>query len=91
MLRGGVLDKHDSCESGPTPAFVFARAFAAGGGERRVANGIGQFAPRDRPRWGFLVVWETAAVVHRLFALVVARIPTATPDVTHQRSGVLAP
>lgn len=35
---------------GPTPAFVFARVFAADGSDRRVANGIGLFANSEISR-----------------------------------------
>jgi hypothetical protein len=38
---------------GPTPAFVFARVFAADGSERRVANGNSLFANSEISRvWG---------------------------------------
>jgi hypothetical protein len=40
---------------GPTPAFVFARVFAADGSERRVANGIGLFANSEINRVWALV------------------------------------
>jgi hypothetical protein len=40
---------------GPTPAFVFARVFAADGSERRVAIGIGLFANSEISR-----VWALA-------------------------------
>ena len=40
---------------GPTPAFVFARVFAADGSERRVANGIGLFANSEISRVWALV------------------------------------
>ena len=40
---------------GPTPAFVFARVFAADGSERRVANGIGLLAHSEISRVWALV------------------------------------
>jgi hypothetical protein len=42
---------------GPTPAFVFARVFAADGSERRVANGIDLFANSEISR-----VWASVDV-----------------------------
>jgi hypothetical protein len=39
----------------PTPAFVFARVFAADGSEHRVANGIGLFANSEISRVWTLV------------------------------------
>jgi hypothetical protein len=46
-----------SVDGMPTPAFVFARVFAADGSERRVANGIGLFANSEISR-----VWALADV-----------------------------
>jgi hypothetical protein len=40
---------------GATPAFVFARVFAADGSERRVANGIGLLANSEISRVRALV------------------------------------